>query len=93
MIQLALSLGESKSDKAVPTLARLVQEHGDIPWMHTAVLTSLSRRGSEMLARLVESSGNAGIAIGSVIRAAFVVSVLIVLSFARKPSNQPVADA
>ena len=38
LIQLALSLGESNNDRVVPTLARLVQEHSDIRWMHTAVL-------------------------------------------------------
>ena len=68
LIQLALSLGESNDDRVVPTLARLIREHSDIRWMHTAVLSSLSRRNGEMLAELIDE-GSSSTFLGQLARA------------------------
>jgi putative membrane-bound dehydrogenase-like protein len=54
LLQLALSLGASKDGRALPTLARLAREHGDVKWMPNAILSSSHGRAVELLALLLQ---------------------------------------
>lgn len=56
-IQFALSLGESRDPRAFAMLARYAREKLDVRWMDVAVLSSLHRRGGEMLAELIHEPG------------------------------------
>jgi putative membrane-bound dehydrogenase-like protein len=54
--QVALTLGGSTSDSATDALARIALHDQREHWTVTAVLTSASQRGAELLARLVMTS-------------------------------------
>ena len=56
-IQFALSLGESRDPRAFAQLARFARERLDVRWMDAAILSSLNRRGGEMLAELLLEPG------------------------------------
>ena len=60
LLQLAVTLGESQNSKVLPVLARLVREHGHIPWLPTAVLSSLPNRGVAFLEHLLPKPATAG---------------------------------
>jgi len=57
LLQMALSLGESRDHRAVPALARLAREHGDLHWMDAAVLSSAFRREKDLIAVLLPNPG------------------------------------
>ena len=57
LIQYALSLGEIGHNSAIERLARLAREHGDIAWMDLAILSSVHRRETNLLAALVHDPG------------------------------------
>ncbi len=52
-LQFALSLGEARDPRAFALLARYARERLDIRWMDAALLSSLHRRGGEMLVELL----------------------------------------
>jgi putative membrane-bound dehydrogenase-like protein len=56
-IQFALSLGESRDERAFAMLAKYAREHMDVRWMDAALLSSLHGRASEMLTELKRSAG------------------------------------
>ncbi len=56
-IQFALSLGESRDPRAFAMLARFARERLGVRWMDSAILSSLHRRGGEMLAELLLEPG------------------------------------
>ena len=56
-IQFALSLGESRDPRAFAQLARYARESLGVRWMDTAILSSLHKRGGEMLAELLREPG------------------------------------
>ncbi len=56
-IQFALSLGESRDPRAFALLARFARERLGVRWMDAALLSSLHRRGGEMLAELLREPG------------------------------------
>ena len=56
-IQFALSLGESRDPRAFAMLARFARERLGVRWMDSAILSSLHRRGGEMLAELLREPG------------------------------------
>ena len=56
-IQCALSLGESDDPRAFALLARFAREKLAVRWMDAAILSSLHKRGGEMLAELVREPG------------------------------------
>jgi len=60
LIQFALSLGECRDPRAFAILARFAREKLAVRWMDAAVLSSLHRRGAEMLAELIREPGGAG---------------------------------
>ncbi len=60
LLQDALSLGESKDARALAALAALAKDHADLRWMDTALLSSLHKRGAEMLSLLLPEPGRAG---------------------------------
>lgn len=53
LLQLGMTLGATSDKQAIAVLTRLVRQHGDIPWMTAAVLSSLRGRCSNMLEELV----------------------------------------
>ncbi|MEX2170939.1 MAG: PVC-type heme-binding CxxCH protein [Pirellulales bacterium] len=55
-LQLALSLGESHDRRVLPTLCRLAREHGEVRWLHDAILSSLAGRAGEMLTELLREN-------------------------------------
>lgn len=59
LIQFALSFGQTRDPRAFASLVRFARERLDVRWMDTAVLSSLSGRGVEMLAALVREPGGA----------------------------------
>jgi putative membrane-bound dehydrogenase-like protein len=61
LLQMALSLGESRDPQATSVLTKLAREHGDLRWMDAAIASSAHRREKEMLAALVVDSGHAGV--------------------------------
>ena len=48
-LQIALSLGQSDSPKAVEALVRLAKSHGDLRWMDAAIASSAAGREEEIL--------------------------------------------
>ncbi|MEQ9406462.1 MAG: c-type cytochrome [Fuerstiella sp.] len=59
-LQLALSLGESRDDRALDALARLARDHGDERWMLSAILTGLHQQSGLMLSRLLQTPDDIG---------------------------------
>ncbi len=59
LIQLALSLGETRDPRAFAHLTRFVREHSDVRWMNAAVLSSVSGREADLLAELLRDRGGA----------------------------------
>ncbi len=57
LLQLALSLGESKSDRAFQGLVSLTREHADIRWMTTAIRSSLYLKEHLMIDALKKDIG------------------------------------
>jgi putative membrane-bound dehydrogenase-like protein len=57
LIQLALSLGETRDRRAFAVLTRFAREHGDIRWMNAAVLSSVAGREGDLLAELLRDPG------------------------------------
>jgi putative heme-binding domain-containing protein len=55
-----LSLGETRDPRAFAMLARFVREKLAVRWMDAAILSSLHRRGAEMLAELIREPGDSG---------------------------------
>jgi putative membrane-bound dehydrogenase-like protein len=55
LIQLALSLGETRNPRAFALLTRFAHEHGDIRWMDAAVLSSVAGREGDLLAELLRA--------------------------------------
>lgn len=55
LLQLALSLGESRDPRALRALARLARAHGDVRWMPHAIASSLSGRMVSMLELLLSN--------------------------------------
>jgi putative heme-binding domain-containing protein len=53
LLQLALTLGESKDSRVPGALAALAREHGDLNWMPNAILSSLPDHSGAMLAELL----------------------------------------
>ena len=56
LLQLALTLGESRDSRVAPTLAQLARNHGDVNWMATALLSSLSKRELAVLDELLKDN-------------------------------------
>ena len=52
-LQLALSLGESRDERALIALARLAKKHGGQRWMSFAILSSIVGRGDQLIDRLI----------------------------------------
>lgn len=59
LLQLALSLGESKSPDAIKALAHLAATKHDVRWMENAVLSSISQSAGRFLALLLQEDPNA----------------------------------
>ena len=57
LIQLALSLGEARDQRAFAVLTRFAREHGGIRWINAAVLSSVSGREGDLLAELLRNPG------------------------------------
>ena len=55
-LQLAMTLGESHSQRAVEVLQTLAQKHGSDRWMAAAILSSCSRHAGEFLLRLLQQA-------------------------------------
>ena len=53
LIQLALSLGSFQGSQALNGLAYLAHEHGELPWMDIAILSSSYHREDSLLGRLL----------------------------------------
>jgi len=62
LLQVALTLGESKDVRVLPALAALARAQGDIRWMPNAILSSLHQRGAAMLDELLQSPEKLGAA-------------------------------
>ena len=60
LIQFALSLGESRDPRATAALAEIARTHLEVRWMQSAILSSLSGRGADMLAELLREPGGSG---------------------------------
>jgi len=54
ILQIALSLGVFQTDGALNALAYLVEQHGDLRWLDTAVGTSVYRREEALLGRILQ---------------------------------------
>jgi putative membrane-bound dehydrogenase-like protein len=52
-LQVALTLGESRQERAIDALARLAAAHGDEPWMASAVISSVTAATDPFLGRLL----------------------------------------
>ncbi len=65
LIQIALSLGESRDSRAFAMLARYAREKPSVRWMDVAVLASLHGRSGELLAELIREPGAAAALIPS----------------------------
>lgn len=57
LLQVALSLGESKDARVPETLASLARQHGTMRWMEVAIASSAGRRESAMVSALVRHPG------------------------------------
>lgn len=66
LLQLALSLGESKSHRAVQSLLSLARKHGDIRWMTTAIHSSLYLREQIVMDGLKEDVGKGADLLGAI---------------------------
>jgi len=62
LLQVALTLGESRDARVLPALASLAREHGDVQWMPNAILSSLHERCGLVLDELLKSPDNLGAA-------------------------------
>lgn len=60
LLQMALSLGNSTSERATEALANLARTHGDLEWMGAAIASSATQRESALLATLATHPGKAG---------------------------------
>lgn len=60
LLQMALSLGESRDSRALDVLARLAREYGDLRWMDAAVLSSAFRQERALLVALLPDPGKSG---------------------------------
>ena len=58
LLQIALSLGEFQTSGALDALAYLANQHGDIRWMDTALMSSVHRREEGLLSRVLLSGGS-----------------------------------
>lgn len=56
LLQLALSLGESRDPRALRLMAIMVRQHESVRWMDNAILSGLSGRAHEMLAELLRQA-------------------------------------
>jgi hypothetical protein len=56
-LQLALSLGESRDEKALAALARLAERAGDDGWMRAAILSAVPTRAERLAAFLASRKG------------------------------------
>ena len=54
ILQIALSLGVFQTDGALNALAYLVEQHGELRWLDTAVGTSVYRREEALLGRILQ---------------------------------------
>jgi len=68
-LQFALSLGESRDPRAFAMLARYARERLGVRWMDTAILSSLHKRGGEMLVELLREPGGSGPLLGALTKA------------------------
>ena len=59
LLQFAMSLGETRDQRAFAVLTRFARERLGIRWMDAALLSSLHARGGEMLAALLREPGKA----------------------------------
>lgn len=57
VLQVALSLGQSKSPKAMDALVRLTRLHGDLRWMDAAIASSVAGREKGLLLALATDPG------------------------------------
>jgi putative membrane-bound dehydrogenase-like protein len=57
LLQLALTLGESRDQRALSVLAALARAQGAMQWMPNAIVSSLRARAGEMLAELLGAPG------------------------------------
>ena len=60
VLQLALTLGESRNPHAFEKLAELARQRGDIRWMDTAIVSSLNGRAGTMLDLLLADEEHLG---------------------------------
>ncbi len=58
--QVAIAVGHSAEPSVVPLLARIARQHGDVPWMDHAVLTSAGGRAGRLLAELLAEPAGIG---------------------------------
>jgi putative membrane-bound dehydrogenase-like protein len=54
ILQLALTLGESRDPCAIESLATIARKHGEVRWLPTAILSSVSGREVDLLAELLK---------------------------------------
>ncbi|MBI3863622.1 MAG: c-type cytochrome [Planctomycetia bacterium] len=54
-VQLALTLGQSRDERAIAALARLAAGHGDELWMPAAIISSVAQNADAFLARLLSA--------------------------------------
>jgi putative membrane-bound dehydrogenase-like protein len=57
LLQIALSLGQSRDQRAAGALARIAHDHGDVRWMDAAIASSSHQREKEILAVLLRQPG------------------------------------
>lgn len=69
LIQFALSFGESRDPRAFAMLARFARERLNVRWMESAILSSLHRRGGEMLAELLREPGGSATLLNALTKA------------------------
>ena len=55
LLQLALTLGESRDPRVVRALASLARAHGEVKWMANAIVSSLHQRAGAMLSELLRA--------------------------------------
>ncbi|CAN5247083.1 hypothetical protein BH11PLA2_BH11PLA2_22280 [soil metagenome] len=60
VLQLALTLGESRDPRVLPLLARLARERGKQKWLSNAILSSLAGRAGGMLCELIREPARIG---------------------------------
>jgi putative membrane-bound dehydrogenase-like protein len=59
-LQLALTLGESRTEAATEALYRLAVEQGEDRWMQAGILSSSSESAADLIARILGDEGSAG---------------------------------